>query len=274
MKAARSGVILSVFGLFVATLSAAAGEREFNRPGDLLIADQFNNRVIEIEPNGDIVWQFGLGPNDVSASSIVGTNDAQRVGALTLMAGTGVPAASPPLEPKCAAGCVDNRVLLVDRHGNIDWQYGQFGVTGSGPNDLNTPVQATWTPRFTVLITDQANERVIEVNLNKDIIWQYGVIGMTGSGPDHLNNPNSAELLENGHVLIADENNNRAIEVDHNKNVVHTFTVGGTASGVAFCEPAAKWQYTHYGFQQQQNCRGGPGRRSGVDLFHQSSERE
>jgi hypothetical protein len=230
----RAGAVLSIFWLSIAPLSAFAGAEAFNQPGDLLIADQFNNRVIEITPDGEIVWQFGLGPNDVSPKSIVGTNDAQRVGPSTLMAGTGVPPASPPFEPKCANGCVDNRVLLVDQDGHIVWQYGQFGVTGSGPNQLNVPVQSTWTPRMTVLITDQSNERIIEVNLNKQIIWQYGQTGMTGSGSDQLNNPNSAELLENGHVLIADENNNRAIEVDHDKNVVQTFTVGGTASGVAF----------------------------------------
>src|SRR5215469_4376158 len=63
----------------------------YNQPGDILIADQFNNRVIEIQPNGKIVWQFGLGPNDFSPRSIIGCNDAQRVGPLTLMAGTGTP---------------------------------------------------------------------------------------------------------------------------------------------------------------------------------------
>jgi len=133
--------ILSMFGLFVAPPFAFAGAQEFNQRGDLLIADQFNNRVIEIQPDGEIVWQFGLGPNDISPNSIVGTNDAQRVGSLTLMAGTGVPAASPPLEPKCAAGCADNRVLFVDKDGHIEWQYGQFGVTGSGPNQLIRPLK-------------------------------------------------------------------------------------------------------------------------------------
>jgi hypothetical protein len=87
-----------------------------------------------------------------------------------------------------------------------------------------------------VLITDQANERVIEVTLSKNIVWQYGMTGVSGSGPDQLNNPNSAELLPNGHILIADENNNQAIQVTHDKNptIVATFTVGGTASGMAF----------------------------------------
>lgn len=67
------------------------------------------------------------------------------------MAGTGAPAGS---EPLCPSGCADNRVILVDRHGHIVWQYGQFGVTGAGPNELNAPVQSTYLPNGHVLITD------------------------------------------------------------------------------------------------------------------------
>jgi hypothetical protein len=203
----------------------------FNRRGNVLISDQFNNRVIEIDKRGNIVWSFGLGPNDVSDQSIIGVNDAQRVGALTLMAGTGAP---PGSEPLCAAGCPDNRVVLVSPHGHIVWQYGQFGVTGADADQLSAPVQSTWLPNFHVLITDQGNSRVIEVTLDKKIVWQYGTTGVPGNGPDQLNNPNSAELLENGHILISDENNNRVIEVNRNKDIVATFTAGGTASGIAF----------------------------------------
>jgi hypothetical protein len=210
-------------------------DRHFNRAGDVLIADQFNNRVIEIDRAGNVVWQFGVGPTDLTATSIVGVNDAQRVGSLTLAAGTGVPAASPPFEVGCDNGCPDNRVVLVDEGGRIVWQYGQFGVTGSGDNELNTPVQATYTPNRHVLITDQANNRIIDVSIaTHKIVWQYGTTGVAGIGPDQLNNPNSAELLENGHVLISDQGNNRAIEVDRAKNILRTFTAGGTASIVAF----------------------------------------
>jgi hypothetical protein len=88
-------------------------------------------------------------------------------------------------------------------------------------------------PSGHVLITDQANERIIEVNLNKEIVWQYPDPSDTNPA-DLLSNPNSAELLENGHILISDENNNRAIEVNRAHVILHTFTVGGTASGVAF----------------------------------------
>ena len=217
------------------TSALSSGEGSFNRPGNLLLSDQFNNRVIEIDPAGHIVWQFGRGPSDLTATSIVGVNDAQRVGSLTLMAGTGVPAAAPPFEVGCDSGCPDNRVLLADEDGRIVWQYGQFGITGAGPDELNTPVQATYLPNRHVLITDQANNRIIDVSIaTHRIVWQYGTTGVAGDGPDQLNGPNSAELLESGHVLISDQGNNRAIEVDRRKHIHASFTAGGTANTVAF----------------------------------------
>jgi hypothetical protein len=254
-----SALFVALSVLLLAT--NAAGQHlssRFNRPGNTLIADQFNNRVIEVDPNGNIVWQFGLGPTDFSPKSIIGVNDAQRVGELTLMAGTGTPP-SQPEAPNCSdpAGCPDNRVLLVDRAGHIVWQYGQFGPGGSNPGQLNTPVQTTWLPRGGrherddedfgehrriprghVLITDQANERIIEVNLAMQPVWQYGTTGVIGNGPELLNNPNCAELLENGHILICDENNNQALEVTHTtpSTIIHTYTIAGGMlfNGVAF----------------------------------------
>jgi hypothetical protein len=225
--------ILAVAGILALASTASAGgpllSRHFNQPGNILIADQFNNRVIEISPNGNIVWSFGRGLNDFSAKSIIGVNDAQRVGSFTLMAGTGTPAGVIPQAPD---GVPDNRVVLVDPFGKIVWQYGQFGQTGSGPNLLDTPVQSTWLPNTHVLITDQANNRIIEVNLAKKIVWQYP--GSNTKDADQLSGPNSAELLENGHILIADQGNNRAIEVTRGDHIVRTFTVGGTANTVAF----------------------------------------
>jgi outer membrane protein assembly factor BamB len=218
--------------LLTAVASASAVELpgfDLNQPGNILIADQFNNRVIEVRPDGKIVWQFGLGPNDFSSRSIIGCNDAQRVGPLTLMAGTGTP---PGVIPQAPNGAPDNRVMLVDPFGRIVWQYGQFGQTGDGPDLLNTPVQSTWLPNTDVLITDQGNNRIIEVNLEKRIVWQYP--GSDTNAADQLNSPNSAELLENGRILISDENDNRAIEVTRGDKIVKSFTANGTLGAVAF----------------------------------------
>jgi hypothetical protein len=236
-KVSRALTIFSplAFGIAVLSGNVQSSDRVFNKPGNVLISDQFNNRVIEINRAGYIVWSFGLGPSDFSPSSIIGVNDAQRVGEKTLMAGTGNPGGFGDCSP---GPCLDNRVILVDREGHIEWQYGQFGVSGAGPNELNTPVQATWLPNAHVLITDQANARVIEVTPDRGIVWQYGATGgcnpITSLGDDCLNNPNSAELLENGHILIADENNSRVIEVNRDHHIVRSFTAGGTTNIVAF----------------------------------------
>jgi hypothetical protein len=212
------------------------GNGNFPRRGDMLISDQFNNRVIEINPpSHTVVWSFG-GSSTAGPDTVVGVNDAQAVGCFILMAGTGVPANNPPFEPGCQYGCPDERVMLVNKHKHIVWQYGQTGVAGSGADQLNTPVQNTFLPNGHVLITDQANQRVIEVTRSKKIVWQYGTTGYAGNGPDQLNNPNSAELLKNGDILIADESNNRVIEVDRNKDIVWQYpaTTGSLLNAPAF----------------------------------------
>ena len=196
----------------------------FNKPGNILITDQFNNRVIEVnQVTKDIVWSFGSGNPALcnpGPGTIIGTNDAERLSdGLTLIAGTGIPAGASSSLP---GGCVDNRVIVVNHAGQIVWQYGQAGVTGSGPNTLNVPVFAIQLPDHNYLITDQGNNRIIEVNKEKHVVWSYGPT----SGRGALNSPNSAELLPNGHILIADENNNRAIEIDRSGHIVWQYSKG------------------------------------------------
>ncbi|MDQ6768310.1 MAG: hypothetical protein M3Z41_10925 [Candidatus Eremiobacteraeota bacterium] len=214
----------------------AAMNGGFNQPGNIIIADQFNNRIIEIDNTHRIAWSFGSNNPALcnpGPGAIIAPNDEERVGDFTLMAGTGVPPSTIPQMPK---GCADNRVIAVDESGRIAWQYGKAGVGGAGFNELNTPVCDVFLPNFHVLITDQANERVIEVTLDKRPVWQYGMTGVTGSGFNQLNNPNCAELLPNGHILIADENNNRVIEVTRSKHIVWQY---GDPSNPAIVNGAA-----------------------------------
>ncbi len=238
-EAPRAIALVATLWLSAAPITAFAGDH-----AHILIADQFNNRVIEVDrETHTVLWHFGDGSDMPGPHSVVGTNDAERFGQYTLISGTGIPPSSPAL-PGCSTpttGCADNRVLIVDKSAHIVWQYGKAGVTGANRDELNTPVQAAFLsgfpdhPGFHVLITDQGNARIIVVDLfTKDIVWQYGTTGVTGTAENQLNNPNSAEVLESGNVLIADENNNRAIEVTPKKHVVHVYSAGGTTSGVAF----------------------------------------
>src|SRR5260370_1607317 len=109
-----SGILLSV------TASKGQSPSKFNKPGNILITDQFNNRVIEIDPAGNIVWQFGSGPGNITPSAIIGTNDAEGVGDLTLMAGTGIPAGSTTTTHSTNA-CPANPVLLYYPLHNISF---------------------------------------------------------------------------------------------------------------------------------------------------------
>jgi hypothetical protein len=207
-----------------------ANQDTFNKPGNILVSDQFNNRVIEINPvTKDIVWSFGSGNSSLcnpGPSTVIGPNDAERLSnGFTLIAGTGLSANASGSMPK---GCIDNRVIVVNQAGQIVWQYGTAGMAGTGPNMLNIPVFSIQLPNNNFLITDQGNNRIIEVNATKQIVWSYGPT----AGPGALNNPNSAELLPNGNILIADENNNRAIEITRDGNIIWKYDTG--LQGAAF----------------------------------------
>jgi hypothetical protein len=228
--AKRSMIGIGIASMFLIGGAEAAG---FNTPGDVLISDQFNNRVIEEDPSGNIVWTFGDTSYIAGPTSVVAPNDAERVGKLTLISGTGAPAGA---ETWCPNGCADNRVLLVDENANIVWQYGEAGVSGAGAGLLNAPVCAAYLPTGNILITDQGNQRIIEVTPEKQIVWQYGENANPGSAANQLNNPNSAELLDNGDVLIADESNNRVIEVTQAKQVVWQY--GSVTNTVTLNAPA------------------------------------
>ncbi|NHH97481.1 hypothetical protein DYY66_0867 [Candidatus Nitrosotalea sp. FS] len=215
----------------IQTTNNSMSKDVFNRSGNILISDQFNNRVVEVNPSTkNIVWSFGSGNATLcnpGPGSVIGTNDAERLSdGLTLIAGTGLPAGASGLMPK---GCVDNRVIVVNQTGQIVWQYGQAGVAGSGSNMLSAPVFAIQLPNHDFLITDQGNNRIIEVNKTKQIVWSYGPT----SGPGALNNPNSAELLPNDNILIADENNNRTIEITRDGNIAWQYNDTGLQT-VAF----------------------------------------
>ena len=225
----------AVITLTSTTTTQARSPGHFNKRGNILIADQLNNRVIEVNPaNGAIVWQFGDGGTNAGPTTIFAPHDAERVGSLTYIACTGAPAGS---QPGCPAGCPDNRVIAVSKNGRIIWQYGQAGVTGSGTNQLNSPVSVRVLPKRHILITDQGNQRVIELASNNALIWQYGTTGVSGSASNQLNNPASAERRNNKDTVIADQGNNRVIEVTHRDLIttqLDTLTDASSLNGPAY----------------------------------------
>src|SRR5579872_3138879 len=141
--------------------STEAGSEAGTVEGNAVIADQYNNRVIEVDSHGNIVWTFGDGKAKPGPTSVVSPNDAERLAnGQTLISGTGDPSGGAQGDTACAAldagsgGCPDNRVLLVNADGGIAWQYGTMG-------ELSGPVAAVMLASGNVLITDQGNNRIV-----------------------------------------------------------------------------------------------------------------
>ncbi len=181
------------------TIATSSIKNIFRNP-NIIIADRDNHRVIEVDSNKKILWQYGV---IASAGSDKGylnqPHDARRLNnGNTLI-----------------ADYYNHRVIEVDSNKKILWQYGITASSGSGYNQLNQPISASRLENGNTLITDYYNNRVIEVNQNKDIVWNIG----------NLSYPCDVEKLDNGNILIADHNNHRVIEVDcETKNIVWNYT--------------------------------------------------
>ena len=128
----------------VVTSTGVSEKRLFNQSinskqeGNTLITELGNNRVIEVNSNGTIVWQKTGLNTPVDAERLPNGN--------TLITELG-----------------NNRVIEVDTGGDIVWEY-----TGG----LNTPFDAERLANGNTLITDAYNFRVIEVTSNGTIVWE------------------------------------------------------------------------------------------------------
>jgi hypothetical protein len=108
------------------------------------------------------------------------------------------------------------RVIEVDQHKKIVWQYGKTGVTGAGANELNNPNSAELLENGHVLIADENNNRALEVTRDHKIIAKY-----TGHGT--FSGVAFASRLGGGHTLITDSNNNRIVEIDLHDSILWSY---------------------------------------------------
>jgi DNA-binding beta-propeller fold protein YncE len=161
--------------------------------GNTVIADQSNNRAIEVDADGLLVWQWG------SWETLNGPYCCQRLDdGHTLL-----------------TDWSHHVVLEVNDDGDVVWQYGETKRSGDGQGLLNYPEMATRLPNSNTLIADTRNNRVLEVHPEGNIIWSY-----TGEGLHKLNGPTFAQRQSDGHTVIVHGGNRQAIEVDPQGQVV------------------------------------------------------
>lgn len=161
-------------------------------PGNLLIADRGNNRLLVVTPNKKILWSMAIpvgGPLGVHSHGaddgfftpdhkhiIVNDEDDQTIGIISI---------------------AQKRFV---------WMYGHKGVKGSRPGYLNTPDDAYQLPDGNVVLADIGNDRVLIINPKTNrIVRQFGTTGVRyHAPPKKLNAPNGALPTPGGNFIVTE----------------------------------------------------------------------
>jgi hypothetical protein len=86
-------------------------------------------------------------------------------------------------------------VLIVDRHGRVQWSYGPR----SGHGMLNHPSLAMALPNGDIAVNDDYRDRVVVIDpRNKRIVWQYGHTDKPGTARGYLHIPDGMDFVPAG----------------------------------------------------------------------------
>jgi hypothetical protein len=183
--------------------------------GNILITDTNNNRVIEVNRAGKIVFNTDeLGPghgflgrgrfND--GSQLLYPNDAKQL----------------PNGHYLISSRMNSTVYEIDRHGHVYWKCSRFTNLQGKPDGLNRQHNPQRLPNGDTLIADSDSGRIVIVNRScTKMVWEFDEKTATG-GPMVLW-PRDAMLMRNGDILIDDSLHNRVIEVNRKHEIVRKY---------------------------------------------------
>lgn len=203
--------------------------------GTVALADTTNNRVIEIDRIGRVLWsseQWAGGTGNLSDGSRLSypnhiavaegdhfivtdrNNDrfliVDRAGEIKRSFSDGIKHPhNCELLPDgniIIANSDNDSIDIIDSRDRLVWRYQE---------NLRWPRDANLLPGGNVLVTDSKNSRVIEVTPDKTIAWEYQA--------DHFANFYEAHRLDNGNTLISDQQHQQVIEVSPAGGVVWSF---------------------------------------------------
>ena len=175
-------------------------------PGDLLIADRGNNRMLIVTPAHHVIWQF---PRPGSNVSLYFDDD-------TFFAPSGHQIISNEEEHQ-------DIIRVAYPSGKLLWRYGHPGQAGSAPGYMNTPDDAYALPGGLVIVADAYNCRVLEIRGQRIV----RILGTTGvcvhNPPTSFGDINGDTPLRNGHVLISEINGGYIDDMTLSGKLVHVY---------------------------------------------------
>ncbi len=118
-------------------------------PGPVLIADRDNNRLLEVSPQGRVLWRFPA-PGDLRRGQTFKLPDDAFF--------------SPDGHRIVVTQEDDFVISVIDlRRDRIAYRYGHPGAPGSGPDYLHNPDDAMLTPSGDIVVADIKNCRVLVI---------------------------------------------------------------------------------------------------------------
>jgi DNA-binding beta-propeller fold protein YncE len=171
-------------------------------PADVLIADHHNNRLLIVDPQGRIRWEFPR-PGDLAPGQTF-------------------------LQPDDAFFSPDGRSIIATQEDDqvisvisvatsrIIYRYGTPGTPGAGPNHLFNPDDAMLTPAGVIISADIKNCRLVIITPPAHAVTR--VIGRTTNACQHdpprrFGSPNGAFPMTNGDYLVTEINGDWADEM-------------------------------------------------------------
>jgi hypothetical protein len=186
----------SAFGLLPARgpgyLAPRSDPREL--PGDVLIADEGNNRLLLVDPYGRVRWQFPR-PGDLPRGQAIGPPDDAFI-------------SSDGREIVATQELYDTVSLINIAARRITRGYGHPGVPGSAPGFFSHPDDAMLLPGGDLLTADIMNCRILILSPGR---WhadrQFGTTSSCAHDPPvTFGSPNGVFPLEDGNFLVTEIN--------------------------------------------------------------------
>lgn len=180
----------------------APGSRPSALPGDLLVADKLNNRLLIVDPHGRVRWRFPR-PGDL------GPHQSFRIPDDAFFTPDGRHIVATEEDDYVV------RVIDVARH-RIVYRYGRPGVPGSGPNRLWNPDDAVMLPGGSLLMADIKNQRLLLIGKGSHRPRRHW--GDRNHGyhdpPHHYGAPNGVFPIGHGRFLVTEIRGDWVDEID------------------------------------------------------------